>query len=53
MLALIEEVLNAGKRQGFGLTRLWANMEWALRGNLRRARYRRVRDQTELHLAQT
>ncbi len=30
MLALIEEVLNAGKRQGFGLTRLWANMEWAL-----------------------
>jgi len=30
MLALIEEVLDAGKRQGFGLTRLWANMEWAL-----------------------
>ena len=30
MLALIEEVLNAGKQQGFGLTRLWANMEWAL-----------------------
>jgi hypothetical protein len=30
MLALIEEVLAAGKKQGFGLTRLWANMEWAL-----------------------
>jgi len=30
MLALIEDVLNAGKQQGFGLTRLWANMEWAL-----------------------
>jgi len=30
MLALIKEVLNAGKQQGFGLTRLWANMEWAL-----------------------
>jgi hypothetical protein len=30
MLALIQEVLSDGKRQGFGLTRLWANMEWAL-----------------------
>jgi hypothetical protein len=30
MLALIEEVLNSGKTDGFGLTRLWANMEWAL-----------------------
>jgi hypothetical protein len=30
MLALIEEVLCAGREQGFGLTRLWANMEWAL-----------------------
>jgi hypothetical protein len=30
MLALIEETLRAGKQQGFGLTRLWANMEWAL-----------------------
>jgi hypothetical protein len=30
MLALIEEVLTAGKQQGFALTRLWANMEWAL-----------------------
>jgi hypothetical protein len=30
MLALIEEVLTEGKQQGFGLTRLWANMEWAL-----------------------
>ena len=30
MLTLIEEILTAGKQQGFGLTRLWANMEWAL-----------------------
>lgn len=30
MLALIEEVLNGGKEQGFALTRLVANMEWAL-----------------------
>lgn len=30
MLALIEEVLTAGKREGFPLTRLVANMEWAL-----------------------
>ena len=30
MLALIEEVLQAGKAQGFPLTRLVANMEWAL-----------------------
>jgi hypothetical protein len=30
MLALIEEVLTAGKAQGFPLTRLVANMEWAL-----------------------
>jgi hypothetical protein len=30
MLALIEEVLQEGKRLGFGLTRLVANMEWAL-----------------------
>ena len=30
MLALIEEVLAAGKAQGFPLTRLVANMEWAL-----------------------
>ena len=30
MLALIEEVLQAGKAQGFALTRLVANMEWAL-----------------------
>jgi len=28
MLSLIQEVLEKGK--GFGLTRLWANMEWAL-----------------------
>ena len=30
MLALIEEVLTAGVKQGFPLTRLVANMEWAL-----------------------
>ena len=30
MLALIEEVLQEGQRDGFGITRLWANMEWAL-----------------------
>ncbi len=30
MLALIEVVLNGGKSQGFPLTRLVANMEWAL-----------------------
>jgi hypothetical protein len=30
MLSLIEEVLTAGKQQGFRVTRLWANMEWAL-----------------------
>lgn len=30
MLALIEEVLQRGKAEGFPLTRLVANMEWAL-----------------------
>jgi hypothetical protein len=30
MLALIQEVLDTGKAQGFALTRLVANMEWAL-----------------------
>ena len=30
MLALIEEVLQNGKAQGYALTRLIANMEWAL-----------------------
>jgi hypothetical protein len=30
MLALIEEVLNAGPAQGYPLTRLVAHMEWAL-----------------------
>jgi hypothetical protein len=30
MLALIEEVLNAGKAEGYALTRLVAHMEWAL-----------------------
>jgi hypothetical protein len=31
MLALIEDVFRRGQDGGFGLTRLWANMEWALR----------------------
>lgn len=30
MLALIEEVLQSGQREGFPLTRLVAHMEWAL-----------------------
>jgi hypothetical protein len=30
MLALIQEALDGGKAGGYGLTRLWANMEWAL-----------------------
>jgi hypothetical protein len=30
MLALVEEVLQGGKAQGYPLTRLVANMEWAL-----------------------
>lgn len=30
MLALIEDIVKGGRRDGFGLTRLWANMEWAL-----------------------
>lgn len=30
MLALIQQALEDGKAGGYGLTRLWANMEWAL-----------------------
>ncbi|MFN2632357.1 MAG: MEDS domain-containing protein, partial [Thermoanaerobaculia bacterium] len=30
MLVLIEQVLNGGKAQGYPITRLVANMEWAL-----------------------
>ena len=30
MLELIQEVLEDGRSNGFPLTRLWANMEWAL-----------------------
>jgi hypothetical protein len=30
MLAPIQEVLKEGRSSGFGMTRLWANMEWAL-----------------------
>ena len=30
MLELIQEVLEDGRSRGFPLTRLWANMEWAL-----------------------
>jgi hypothetical protein len=31
MLALIQNVLKEGRSNGFGMTRLWANMEWALK----------------------
>ena len=30
MLALIQQVLKEGRSSGFAMTRLWANMEWAL-----------------------
>ena len=30
MIALLEETLRGAKTDGFGQTRLWANMEWAL-----------------------
>ena len=30
MLALIQDVLKEGRSSGFRMTRLWANMEWAL-----------------------
>jgi len=30
MLELIQELLKEGKKNGFEMTRLWANMEWAL-----------------------
>ena len=30
MLALVDAVLSSGQTDGFGLTRFWANMEWAL-----------------------
>jgi hypothetical protein len=30
MLALIQDVLKEGRTSGFAMTRLWANMEWAL-----------------------
>jgi hypothetical protein len=30
MLQLIQEVLKGGRSSGFPMTRLWANMEWAL-----------------------
>ena len=31
MIELIQEVLKEGRTSGFGMTRLWANMEWALK----------------------
>jgi MEDS: MEthanogen/methylotroph, DcmR Sensory domain len=34
MLALLPEVLSGGKHVGFGLTRFWSNMEWALEDGL-------------------
>jgi hypothetical protein len=30
MIALLEDLASAGERRGTGVTRLWANMEWAL-----------------------
>jgi hypothetical protein len=30
MLELIQEVLKEGRAKGFGMTKLWANMEWAV-----------------------
>jgi hypothetical protein len=30
MIALLEDVFRRDQQSGFGLTRLWANMEWAL-----------------------
>lgn len=30
MLTLIQDVLKEGRSRGFGMTRLWADMEWAL-----------------------
>jgi hypothetical protein len=34
MLAVLSEVLTDGKADGFGLTRFWSNMEWALEDGL-------------------
>jgi hypothetical protein len=34
MLAVLSEVLTGGKADGFGLTRFWSNMEWALENGL-------------------
>src|SRR4051794_10468087 len=33
MLIMLSEVLTGGKADGFGLTRFWSNMEWALEGS--------------------
>jgi hypothetical protein len=30
MLTMLEDLFSGSKQQGFGMTRLWANMEWAL-----------------------
>lgn len=30
MIALLEQAFDSDRQKGFGLTRLWANMEWAL-----------------------
>jgi len=35
MLSLVEELLTGCKNDGFGLTRIWANMEWAAPANVR------------------
>ena len=49
MLALIQEVLEEGRRQKFPMTRLVANMEWALEDRPGVARHRRIRIPPELH----
>ena len=52
MLALIQEVLEEGRRQEFPMTRLVANMEWALEDRPGRRRHRRIRVAPELHPAE-
>lgn len=32
MLELVEDMLKTGRENGFGITRAWGNMEWALEG---------------------
>ena len=53
MLGLIEEVLKKGKEEGYPLTRLVANMEWALEADRPGVEtIRRVRNPAQLHPAE-